>query len=182
MNWLFIAGVIAAVLAGIIIGMLAVPKTRRMLIARLTKAMADAYQRQLSKQFKAKFPELYERFGKIRLSGDTPNTLQTAMRRIPPQEGIKLQAEFLRLSENFLARHGELGNFISVLKSQDAKGQAKEMQKIFKLPPAQRQAIAKDLLWAYDQIYGRFPRWVKMLEATLHGSVDQAAEQPVARK
>jgi len=182
--WFWVNSVLAA-LAGMLFAVLIIPKSRRALAARLVGAMGRAYQQQLAREFQRKFPDLYARFSGFRLTGDSQNALMAAMRKIPPQEGLKLQTEFTRLAENFQARHPELADFLGALKAQDAKGQAKRLQKVFKLKPDQRQAISKDLIWAYDQLSGRFPRWVKMLEATLRGPgevKEQKTPEPAGKK
>ncbi len=164
--WFWVNAILAAI-AGMLLGILIIPKSRRALAARLMSLMGDAYQKQLAREFQRKFPDLYARFSGFRFTGESQTALMAAMRKIPPQEGLKLQTEFMRLADGFQGRHPELADFLNALRAQDAKGQAKHLSKIFKLKPDQRQAISKDLLWAYDQLSGRFPRWVKMLEATL---------------
>jgi hypothetical protein len=169
---------VLAMIAGALLAVLIVPKTRKALGARLMANMSVAYQRQLAKEFQRKFPDLYARFSGFKFTGESQAALMGAMKKIPPQEGLKLQTEFMRLSDNFQARHPELQPFLDAMKSQDAKGQAKHLQAIFKMKEDQRAAISKDLLWAYDQLSGRFPKWVKMLEGTMKGPAPEARPEP----
>lgn len=183
--WFWVGSILAAV-AGILFALLIIPKTRQKFLAKLMAQMGQAYQKQLAREFGRKYPDIYARFSAFKFSPESQNALMAAMKRIPPQEGVKLQAEFMRLTEGFQARHPELDDFLNAMKAQDGKAQAKAMQKVFKLPEAQRQAISKDLLWAYDQLSGRFPKWVKMLEGTLKGPAeapkDNKSPEPAGKK
>ena len=172
----YVAEIILAIVLGVVAGLFLFPKTRRQLSARFMGVMTKAYQKQMANQFKAKFPPLYERFSGFRLGPDSQAALQAAMKRIPPQEGVKLQAEFMRLTDGFLSRHPELTGFVDALKAQNAQGQAKELQKVMRLKKDPRDAISKDLLWAYDQLGTRFPRWVKTLEAAAKGPTEKVLE------
>lgn len=183
--WFWVMAFLAA-LAGVLFAVLIVPKSRRALAARLVTALSQAYQKQISREFQRKYPDVYARFSGFKFTPESQAALMAAMKRIPPQEALKLQAEFMRLAEGFQSRHPELDEFLSAIKAQDAKAQGKAMQKVFKLPEAQRQAISKDFLWAYDQLSGRFPKWVKMLEATLRSPAEPArnekAPEPAGKK
>ncbi len=169
--WFWVNSILAAV-AGVIAAVLLVPKSRKELMGRFMGVLAQSYQKQLAREFGRKYPDLYARFSDFKFTAESQTALMAAMKRIPPQEAMKLQAEFTRLTEGFQARHPELGDFLGAMKAQDGKAQAKAMQKVFKLPEVQRQAISKDLIWAYDQLSGRFPKWVKMLESTLKGPAE----------
>lgn len=132
---------------------------------RFGKMAGEAYQKRFFKQIKKNFPLLAERLEGYEMSPERQAAFQAQMMRLPPQEAMKLQAEFNRLRDNFMTRHPELAPLINA--GQDAKAQAKAVDDIMKLPAEKRQAIEKDLLWALDQLRGRFPKLVGPLEATL---------------
>lgn len=183
--WFWVMAFLAA-LAGVLFAALLVPKSRRALSARFVTALSQSYQRQIAREFQRKYPGIYARFSGFKFTPESQAALMAAMKRIPPQEAMKLQAEFMRLTEGFQNRHPELNEFLDAMKAQDGKAQGKAMQKVFKLPEPQRRAIEKDLLWAYDQLSGRFPKWVKLLEGTLRGPAEPAKEakapEPAGKK
>lgn len=132
---------------------------------RLGKMMGEAYQKRFLKQLKKNFPLLAEKFADYDMSPERQAAFQSQMMKLPPQEAMKLQTEFNRIRDNFMQRHPELTPLLSA--GQDAKAQAKAIDDVMKLPAEKRQAIEKDLLWALDQLRGRFPKLVGPLEASL---------------
>ncbi|MBU6428122.1 MAG: hypothetical protein KGR26_03860 [Cyanobacteria bacterium REEB65] len=160
----------------------AIPRSRMAIGRKIGPLLGRAYAKQMGLQFKAKFPDLHAKFGSLKLGPESQGALQTAMQRIPPQEALKLQGEFLRSKDWFLSRHTELEPFVSAMAAQDASGQAKALQAIFKLPEAQRKGIETDLLSAYDRLAGRFPKWVNLLEATLKNPVAERTPEPAGKR
>ena len=132
---------------------------------RLGKMAGDVYQKRFLKQLKKNFPLLAEKFADYDMSPERQEAFRNQMMRLPPQEALKLQTEFNRLRDNFMNRHPELAPLFSA--GQDAKAQAKAVDAIMKLPADKRQAIEKDVLWALDQLRGRFPKLVGPLESSL---------------
>ncbi|MEB3198861.1 MAG: hypothetical protein VKP62_16845 [Candidatus Sericytochromatia bacterium] len=154
------------ILGGVLLGLtLAAFATRKRWGPQAARLMGEAYQQRMLKKLRKSYPLLAARFEEFDVRPERQEALQAAMRRLPPQEGLKLQTEFMRLKENFLARHPEIGELISG--AADPRGQAKAFEKAMKLPNDQRQAIEKDLLWAWDQLRGRFPRLMGPLEASV---------------
>jgi hypothetical protein len=157
--WLNLLTILLGITLGLALAALLFRKRLGPLFARM---MGDAYRQKLERQLKKNYPLLAERFGEFDVSAERQEAIQAAMRRIPPQEGMKLQTEFLRLRENFLARHPELGELFS---GTDPRAQMKAFDRAMKLPADQRAAIEKDLLWAWDQLRGRFPKLLGTIEA-----------------
>ena len=183
MNDLLLGGEIsAAVVAAAGIAAVAIPRSRAAIARALGPMLGSAYQKQVVKQFKASFPELYAKFSGLNLGPQSQTALQAAMMRIPPQEALKLQGEFLRSKDWLLSRHSELDAFVAVMSSQDPKAQVKTLQDVFKLPGPKRQAIEKDVLSAYDRLAGRFPKWVNLLEATLRNPGPTKVLEPAGKR
>ena len=147
---------------------------RRTLGPRVGKLMGNAYQQRFMKQLKKQYPLLSERFAEYEMGPERQAAFETAMKKLPPQEAMKLQEEFNRLRLNFMTRHPEFESLIAG--SADAKGQMKAMDAVMKLPADKRAAIEKDLLWAWDQLRGRFPRLMGPLEAAFRKKKDAPAE------
>lgn len=155
---------VLAVVLGILIALvLAAPKLRQVLGPKLTQLAGDAYQKRLLKQVKKKYPLIAERIEGFQMGPETQQTFESTMRKLPPQEAMKLQAEFNRLRDKFVERHPEIAPFMAA--GQDAQAQAKAIDALFKLPDAQRTALEKDLLWAWDQLRGRFPKLMGQAES-----------------
>lgn len=183
MNVLQIGGEIAAgVVAAAGVAALAIPRSRAAISRALGPRIGSIYQKQLANQFKSRFPDLHARFSGFKLGADSQASLQAAMMRIPPQEAVKLQGEFLKSKDWFLSRHPELESFVGVMTSQDPRAQAKALQEIFKLPDDRRKAIEKDLLSAYDRLAGRFPKWIHLLEATLKNPQAGKVAEPAGKR
>jgi uncharacterized protein YneF (UPF0154 family) len=157
--WLNLLTIVLGITLGLALAALIFRKRLGPFFARM---MGDAYRQKLERQLKKNYPLLAERFAEFDVSAERQEAIQAAMRRIPPQEGMKLQTEFLRLRENFLARHPELGELFS---GTDPRAQMKAFDSAMKLPADQRAAIEKDLLWAWDQLRGRFPKLLGTIEA-----------------
>lgn len=150
----------AAVLAARTLG----PK----LAPTLGKAMGEAYQKRLFKQLKAKYPDLIARFAELGpITPEKQERFAATFKRIPPGEGQKIQAEFLRLKDGFMARHPDLDPLLADFQSGEGKRQAKAIQTVLKFPEPKRKALSKDLIWAIDQFQGRFPKWYQALLSTL---------------
>lgn len=150
---------------GILLGLtLALFLMRKRLAPLFAKVMGDAYRQRMERQLKKKYPLLAERFAEFDMGPDRQEAIQAAMRRIPPQEGLKLQVEFNRLRENFLARHPEVSDLLAA-GGADARAQMKAFDRAMKLPDDKRGAIEKDLLWAWDQLRNRFPMMMNSIEA-----------------
>jgi hypothetical protein len=152
------------IILGILLGAaLAIFLARKTLGPRLAKLFGDAYGARFQKQLKKNYPQLAERFAEFEMGPGSQEAFQAAMTRLPPQEAMKLQTEFQRLQTNFLGRHPELAELWT--KAQDPRGQMKAMDAVMKFAPEKRQTIEKDLLWAWDQLRGRFPKLMGPLEA-----------------
>jgi hypothetical protein len=140
------------------------PRLKKSFGPQFTKTVGELYQKRFFKQIQKKFPLLGLRLNAFELSPERSEAFQTAMKRLPPQEGMKLQAEFNRLRDNFLVRHPEIAPVLS--SGEDGRAQAKALDALMKLPAPQREALDKDLIWAWDQLRGKFPRWMGTLEAS----------------
>lgn len=156
------------------------PRIWRLATPRLGKMAGEAYQKRFLKQLRKKYPLLAERLDAYDMGPASQEAFQTAMHRLPPQEAMKLQAEFNRLRENFMLRHPEIAPMFS--SAQDPREQAKLMDQVLKLPDDKRAAIEKDLIWAWDQLRGRFPKLVGPLENTLKKKPVQPAAPVAASK
>jgi hypothetical protein len=155
---------VLVIVLGVVLGLaVAAFLMRKTLGPRIGQMMGKAYQQRFMKQLKKQYPLLSERFAEYEMGPERQEAFQNAMKKLPPQEAMKLQAEFNRLRENFMGRHPELNELITG--AQDARGQMKAMDQVMKLPADKRQAIEKDLLWAWDQLRGRFPKLMGPLEA-----------------
>lgn len=159
-TWLNVLTVVLGVIAGLAIAAFLLRKT---LGPRIAKLMGDAYGKRFQKQLKKNYPLLAERFAEYEMTPGSQEAFQAAMKRLPPQEAMKLQTEFQRLQANFMGRHPELGELMAM--AQDPRGQMKAMDQVMKFPADKRQAIEKDLLWAWDQLRGRFPKLMGPLES-----------------
>ena len=183
MNVLLLGGEIAAAVAAAGgIAALVVPRSRAAIARMIGPRLGSVYQKQLANQFKSRFPAIYARFSGLNLGPESQGALQSAMMRIPPQEALKLQGEFLKSKEWFLSRHPELESFIGVMTGQDPRAQAKALQDVFKLPNDRRESIEKDLLSAYDRLAGRFPKWINLLEATLRNPTGEKRPEPAGKR
>jgi len=146
---------------------LVVPATRLRVSTWVGPRLAASYQKQIGKQFKSAYPGLYARFSWLQPSSASQDLLQGAFRQMPPTEAQRLIGEFQRLAGNLEQRHEELAPFVAAIRAQDAQKQASALQALMKLKADRRQALEKDVLWAYDQLHGRFPKWVKLVESRL---------------
>lgn len=171
MDWQNVLVIVLGVVLGLAVAAFLMRKT---IGPRIGKLMGNAYQQRFLKQLKKQYPLLSERFADFEMGPERQEAFQLAMRKLPPQEAMKLEAEFNRLRENFMGRHPELNALLA--EAQDPRGQMKAMDKVMKLPADQRQAIEKDLLWAWDQLRGRFPKLMGPLEAAFRKKVVQAGE------
>lgn len=159
-TWLIVLLVVAVLIAAaVVLG----PRLGRALAPRMAKAAGEAYQKRLFKRIRKQYPLLAERLAEFELTPGNQEAFQNAIKRLPPQEALKLQAEFNRLRDNFLTRHPEIAPMVNA--GQDGRAQAKAMEDLLKLPADRRAALEKDLLWAWDQLRGRFPKLVGGLEA-----------------
>lgn len=141
---------------------------------RFGRFAGEAYQKRMITQLKAKYPKLAERLDGYDLGPASQEAFQGAMKRLPPQKAMELQLEFNRLRENFMARHPELAPVLNA--GQDPKEQVKAMNTVMNFPDDQRAAIEKDLLWAWDQLRGRYPALMGPIESALK----RKADTPVA--
>jgi hypothetical protein len=139
------------------------PRVFPSLNARMTKAAGDAYQRRMFKQIKKNYPLLAEKLEGFEMTPQSQDAFQNAMKKLPPQEGMKLQAEFNRLRDNFLAKHPEVQPLVGA--GQDGRAQAKAFNDLMKLPADKRQALEKDLIWAWDQLKRTSPKAMGPLES-----------------
>lgn len=162
MTWMNILTVVLGVVLGLL---LAAFFLRKRLGPPLARFMGQAYQQRMMRQIQKKYPVLAARFEEFDVGPERQEALQAAMRRLPPQEGMKLQVEFTRLKENFMARHPEVESLLGG--AADPRGQMKAFDKAMKLPAPQREAIEKDLIWAWDQLRGRFPKLMGALEGAV---------------
>lgn len=128
----------------------------------MTKTAGEAYQRRMFKQIKKKYPLLAERIEGFEMTPGSQDAFQNAMKKLPPQEGMKLQNEFNRLRDNFLAKHPEVQPLFAA--GDDGKAQGKAFNTLMKLPNEKRQALEKDLLWAWDQLKRNSPKAMNNLE------------------
>jgi hypothetical protein len=131
--------------------------------ARLGQLAGTAYQQRMLKQIKKKYPLIAERIEGYEMNAGTQDAFQHAMKKLPPQEGMKLQTEFNRLRDNFLIKHPEVQPLFE--SGQDGRAQAKAFDDLLKLPEPQRQALEKDLIWAWDHLRKTLPKQVGPLEA-----------------
>ncbi|MFN3431971.1 MAG: hypothetical protein ACK46X_18730, partial [Candidatus Sericytochromatia bacterium] len=90
------------------------------------------------------------------------------------QEGLKLQAEFNRLRDNFMAKHPEVSPLINA--GQDGKAQSQAFNTLMKLPDEKRQALEKDLIWAWDQLRRNSPKAMGQLESAFRKKVQPQVE------
>ena len=162
MTWMNVLTIVLGVLLGLA---LAAFFMRKRLGPHLARMMSQAYQQRMQRQIKKKYPLIAARFEEFDVGPERQEALQAAMRRLPPQEGMKLQVEFMRLKENFMARHPELDALLGG--ASDGRAQMKAFDKAMKLPAPQREAIEKDLIWAWDQLRVRFPKLMGALEASV---------------
>ncbi len=160
-NWTYVALLLLGMTIGLI---LAWPRLRVTVFPKIGKQLAGAYQARLIKQLRKKYPLLAARVLDFQMSEEAVGGFQAAMKRMPPQEGQKLQLEFLRLRDNLISRNPELGELLALTQA-DGKAQMQALDKLMKLPDARRAAIEQDVIWAWDQLRGRFPKWVAMAEA-----------------
>lgn len=169
--WLNLLVIVLGVTLGLAVAAFLLRKT---IGPRIGRMMGDAYQQRFMRKLKKQYPLLSERLAEFDMGPGKQEAFEHAMRKLPPQEAMKLQAEFNRLRENFIGRHPELNELIAG--AQDARGQMKAMDKVMKLPAEKRQAIEKDLLWAWDQLRGRFPKLMGPLEAAFRKKAGEPAK------
>lgn len=162
MTWMNAVTIVVGILLGLALAALLMRKRLGPYVARM---MGQAYQQRMLRQIQKKYPALAARFEEFDVGPDRQEALQAAMRRLPPQEGMKLQVEFMRLKENFMVRHPELESLLGGVG--DPRSQMKAFDQAMKLPAEQRDAIEKDLIWAWDQLRGRFPKLMGALEAAV---------------
>lgn len=175
MDWQNVLVIVLGVALGLAVAVFLLRKTP--LGPRLGMMFGKAYQQRFMKQIAKQYPLLAERFADYEMGPERQEAFQSAMKRLPPQEAMKLQTEFNRLRENFMARHPELAPLLA--EAQTPQGQVKAMEKALKLPAAQREAIEKDLLWAWDQLRGRFPKLMGPLEAAFRKKAAEPAKEAV---
>ena len=159
-TWLIVLAIVVALLAILVI---LGPRIGATLGPKMAKAAGEQYQRRFFKRLKKQYPLLGERLDQYELNTANQEAFQHQIKKLPPQEAMKLQAEFNRLRDNFVQRHPEISPMIAA--GQDGRAQAKAMEALLKLPADKRQALEKDLIWAWDQLRGRFPKLVGPLEA-----------------
>lgn len=162
-----ILNIVLGVILVLIVLVLLAPRLFPKVQPKLQQMAMNTYQKRFFKQIKKKFPLLAERLEQFEMSPENQAAFQATMQKLPPQEGMKLQLEFNRLRDKFMERHPEVAPLIAQAQSQDAKAQSKALDQVMKLPDDQRAAIEKDLLWAWDQLRGRFPKMMGQLEAPL---------------
>lgn len=156
----------AAITLGVIVLVLAILLfVARRYGDRLQKAAVATGQKRLFKRLKKQYPLLAERLEGFSAASGSQEALQAAMRKLPPQEGLKFQNEFNRLRENFVVRHPEVAALAQMDGSADAKAQGQAIDALMKLPEPKRQALEKDLLWAWDQLRAKCPRPMGQFEA-----------------
>jgi hypothetical protein len=129
----------------------------------MTKTAGDAYQKRMFKQIQKKYPLLAERIQGFEMTPASQNAFQNAMKKLPPNEGMKLQTEFNRLRDNFVAKHPEVQPLFAA--GDDGRAQGKAFNVLMKLPAEKRQALEKDLLWAWDQLRRNSPKAMGNLES-----------------
>lgn len=168
--------VIVAILAAVGLA-LASPWLMRKLAPILGPRLANRYMKGLRKRFTKAYPLLAARVEGFEFGPQLQPAFETTMRRMPPMEVQKLQLEFMRLKDNLLKRHPELAAFAEA--GQNGEAQAKAFEGLLKLPDAKRAALEKDVIWAWDQIKGAFPRIVGPIEACFKPA-DAKGEAPAA--
>jgi hypothetical protein len=145
------------------------PRIWQLVGPRFGKFAGEAYQQRFFKQLKKKYPTLAERLDGYEMTPATQDAFQAAIKRLPPQRAMELQLEFNRLRENFMQRHPELEPLFAA--GQDPRAQAKAMDAVLKFPDDQRAAIEKDVIWAWDQLRGRYPALMGPLESAFKKKV-----------
>lgn len=158
-QWITILAVIVTVVALLVI---LSPQLNRVLGPRMTRMANETMQKRFVKQLRKKFPALADRVSDFEMTPGTQEAFQNALKRLPPQEAQKLQYEFNRLRDNLMSRDPELAPLVTA--GADAKAQGKAIDALFKLPDERRQTIEKDVIWAWDQLRGRFPKLMGTLE------------------
>lgn len=155
---------ISIALLALFVALLAIllPRLWQIVGPRFGKFAGEAYQQRFFKQLKTKYPQLAERLDGYEMTPASQEAFQAAIKRLPPQRAMELQVEFNRLRENFMQRHPELEPIFAA--GQDPRAQAKAMDAVLKFPEDQRKAIEKDVLWAWDQLRGRYPALMGPLE------------------
>ena len=161
LNW--VLTILAIVLVLLLLFLIIAPRVYPALGVKMGQMAGDAYQRRLLKKLKKQYPLLAERLEGFSMAPENQDAFQHAMRKLPPQEAMKLQAEFNRLRDNFMTKHPEITPLIEA--GQDGRAQAKAFDTVMKLPAEQRAALEKDLIWAWDQLRSRFPRLMGTLES-----------------
>ncbi|MDB5100449.1 MAG: hypothetical protein JWM80_4870 [Cyanobacteria bacterium RYN_339] len=156
--WTSIALLVLFVTALAIMG----PRIWALVGPRFGKFAGEAYQKRFFKQLQKKYPVLAVRIEGFEMGPANQEAFQSAIKRLPPQRAMELQTEFNRLRENFMQRHPEL---VPVFEAgQDPRAQAKAMDAMLKFPEDKRKAIEKDVIWAWDQLRGRYPAMMGPLE------------------
>lgn len=166
-DWV-IVGILA--LAGLA---LATPWLVRKLSPWLGPKVAKQYMASMRKRFTKAYPQLAARVADFQFGPQLQGNFEATMRRLPPMEVQKLQLEFMRLKDNLVKRHPELNAIAEA--GQNAEAQAKAFEGLLKLPEDKRGALEKDLLWAWDQLKGTYPRLVGPIEACFKGPEPEAA-------
>lgn len=161
-DWV-IVGILAA--GGLV---LATPWLMRKFSPVIGPFMAKRYMANMRKRFTKAFPQLALRVEGFHFGPQLQVNFEATVRRLPPMEMQKLQLEFMRLKDNLLKRHSELGGIVDA--GQSAEAQVKAFEALLKLPEDKRKALEKDLLWAWDQMKGNYPRLVGPIEACFKAS------------
>lgn len=158
------------IILGLLLGIaLAAFLARKRLGPAFATLFGKAYSQRFQKQLKKNYPQLSERFAEFEMTAGSQDAFQAAMKRLPPQEAMKLQTEFQRLQTNFMGRHPELAALWA--QAQDPRGQMKAMDQVMKFPKDKREAIEKDLIWAWDQLRGRFPKLMGPIESAFRKKI-----------
>ena len=161
LNW--VLTIITILLVLLLIFLIVAPRVYPALGVKMGQMAGEAYQRRMFKKLRKQFPLLAERLDGYSLSPENQTAFQNAMRKLPPQEAMKLQVEFNRLRDNFMIKHPEIKPLLEA--GDDGRAQTKAFDQVMKLPADQRAALEKDLIWAWDQLRSRFPRLMGTLES-----------------
>lgn len=151
---------------------LATPWLMRKLSPVLGPRLAARYMASMRKRFTKAYPQLAARVEGFGFGPQLQPNFEATVRRLPPHEMQKLQLEFMRLKDNLLKRHPELAGIAEA--GQNAEAQAKAFEGLLKLPDGKRAALEKDLLWAWDQMKGSYPRLVGPIEACFKATPSEA--------
>lgn len=155
---------------------LATPWLVRKLSPWLGPKVAQQYMASMRKRFTKAYPQLAARVEDFHFGPELQGNFEATMRRLPPMELQKLQLEFMRLKDNLVKRHPELQSIAEA--GQNGEAQAKAFEGLLKLPEEKRGALEKDLLWAWDQLKGSYPRVVGPIEACFKAAPTEGASAP----